>query len=230
MLKAFRSATLPLSLNSTATRFAVSCAPVSSGAAPDGPSHPPNWNRFMELPAPALAAGLPQQQTALPGTQGPWLRADRGIRCGDACRPGASRSSAPGSGGPHRAPWPGCCSMRTGPSPHSSRRFLPSFIASGQSWARPLALIHEFRRLLRERQHESLDAWVQLAQERRSPWRSPTLLGTCRRIGPAVVEAVKGVWSNGQVEGQINRLKADQAADVRPGQLRLLRQRVLHAS
>jgi transposase len=93
-----------------------------------------------------------------------------------------------------------------------------------------VALIHEFRRLLREREHESLEAWVQLAQEKSIPVEITNFARYLQKDWAAVVEAVKGIWSNGQVEGQINRLKLIKRQMYGRANFDLLRQRVLYAS
>jgi hypothetical protein len=93
-----------------------------------------------------------------------------------------------------------------------------------------VVLVQEFRRMVHDREHVSLQAWVQLAQEK-------TILPEVRRFASrlqkdwsAVIEAVKGAWSNGQVEGQINRLKLIKRQMYGRANLDLLRQRVLHAN
>jgi transposase len=93
-----------------------------------------------------------------------------------------------------------------------------------------VALVHEFRRLLRDREHESLDAWVQLAQEKSIPVEITNFARYLQKDWAAVVEAVKGIWNNGQVEGQINRLKLIKRQMYGRANFDLLRQRVLHAS
>jgi transposase len=88
-------------------------------------------------------------------------------------------------------------------------------------------VIHEFGRVLKEREPANLDAWMELVEE-------PTILPEVRSFAhnlrqdwAAVVEAVRQPWSNGQVEGQVNRLKLIKRLMYGRGSFDLLRARVL---
>jgi len=90
-------------------------------------------------------------------------------------------------------------------------------------------LVREFHRILKEHDIDALEAWTQLAEE-------PTTLEEVRRFAQslrqdwlAVVEAGRQPWSQGQVEGQINRLKLVKRQMYGRANFDLLRQRVLHA-
>jgi transposase len=70
-----------------------------------------------------------------------------------------------------------------------------------------LWMVGEFSRVLSQDDPAQLQAWVDLTRE-------PTILPPLRQFAKnlrrdwdAVVEAVRQPWSNGQVEGQVNRLK-----------------------
>jgi transposase len=91
-------------------------------------------------------------------------------------------------------------------------------------------LVQEFRRMVREREHDSLEAWVELAQEKTIVPEVRRFASRLRKDWSAVIEAVKGTWSNGQVEGQINRLKLIKRQMYGRANLDLLRQRVLHGT
>jgi transposase len=88
-------------------------------------------------------------------------------------------------------------------------------------------VIHEFGKVLRERQPANLDAWMELVEE-------PTILPEVRSFAhhlrqdwAAVVEAVRQPWSNGQVEGQVNRLKLIKRLMYGRASFELLKARVL---
>jgi len=90
-------------------------------------------------------------------------------------------------------------------------------------------LAKEFARLLKEHDADAMEAWAQLAEE-------PPILDEVRRFAQtlrqdwaAVMEGVKQPWSQGQVEGQINRLKLLKRQMYGRANFDLLRQRVLHA-
>jgi transposase len=87
--------------------------------------------------------------------------------------------------------------------------------------------IHEFGRVLKEHEPANLDAWMDLVEE-------PTIMPEVRSFAhhlrqdwAAVVEAVRQPWSNGQVEGQVNRLKLIKRLMYGRGKIDLLRARVL---
>jgi transposase len=89
-------------------------------------------------------------------------------------------------------------------------------------------LAKEFARILKEHDADALEAWTQLAEE-------PTIMDEVRRFAQtlrqdwaAVVQAAKQPWSQGQVEGQINRVKLVKRQMYGRANFDLLRQRVLH--
>jgi transposase len=68
-------------------------------------------------------------------------------------------------------------------------------------------LVREFSRVLRQDDPAELEAWVALTGE---PGVMPEITQFARNLRndwEAVVQAVRQPWSNGQVEGQVNRLK-----------------------
>jgi transposase len=106
-------------------------------------------------------------------------------------------------------------------------------VALRQGWPELMenvALIQEFRSLLRQRRPDDLDAWVALADE-------PSILPEIKQFAhnlhqdwAAVLEAIRQPWSNGQVEGQVNRLKTIKRQMYGRANFDLLRQRVLHGN
>jgi transposase len=89
-------------------------------------------------------------------------------------------------------------------------------------------LAREFARILTEHDADALEAWTQLAE-------GPSILDEVGRFAKclgqdwaAVMEGVKQPWSQGQVEGQINRLKLLKRQMYGRAKFDLLRQRVLH--
>jgi len=92
-----------------------------------------------------------------------------------------------------------------------------------------VTLIQEFRSVLCQHHAADLEAWVALAG-------GPSILPEIKRFAQnlrqdwaAVTEAVQQPWSNGQVEGQVNRLKLIKRQMYGRANFDLLRQRVLHA-
>ena len=99
--------------------------------------------------------------------------------------------------------------------------------------APPLAtaveLAEEFTALVRERKPERLDPWLQRAQDS----EVPALQRFAKRLSSdydTVRAAVTLAWSNGQVEGQINRLKTIKRQMYGRANLDLLERRFLLAA
>jgi transposase len=89
-------------------------------------------------------------------------------------------------------------------------------------------LVLEFAQLLRQRQAEHLTDW--LARARASA--VPELVGFAKGIArdqAAVLAACTSPWSNGQLEGQVNRLKLLKRQMFGRANFDLLKIRVLHA-
>lgn len=89
-------------------------------------------------------------------------------------------------------------------------------------------LCRQFAAVLKQHDSDSLEAWVQLARE-------PGVLPPVRRFAEvlrqdwaAIVEAVRQKWSQGQTEGQVNRLKLIKRQMYGRASFDLLRHRVLH--
>ena len=91
------------------------------------------------------------------------------------------------------------------------------------------ALVEEFAGVLRTRDVDGLYAWLRLAEASGIPELQGLARGLWLDRG-AVEAAVRLDWSNGQVEGQVNRLKTTKRAMYGRARFDLLRQRVLHAA
>jgi transposase len=92
-----------------------------------------------------------------------------------------------------------------------------------------LGLLEEFGRLVRARDPAALQPWLERAQgcgigELRE------FAAMLRRDLGAIDAALTHEWSNGQAEGQVNRLKSLKRAMFGRARFDLLRRRVLHAA
>jgi transposase len=92
--------------------------------------------------------------------------------------------------------------------------------------AYPLA--QEFIRIVRERHADALESWLTRASESGIPELQSFVAGL-RRDQAAVAAALTLPFSNGQVEGQVNRLKFIKRSGYGRAKFDLLRQRVLAA-
>jgi len=90
-------------------------------------------------------------------------------------------------------------------------------------------LVQTFGQLVRERGAAALDAWLAAATSS-GVGELKRLAASLRRDYAAVHAALTLVWSNGQLEGQINRLKGIKKAMYGRGKFDLLRRRVLYAA
>jgi transposase len=94
---------------------------------------------------------------------------------------------------------------------------------------RAYQLVQDFMKMLRDRQGERLDDWIEQAKE--SGIDDLQRFATGLLADHAAVQAgLTLVWSNGQVEGQVNRLKLLKRQMYGRANFDLLRQRVLHAA
>ena len=91
------------------------------------------------------------------------------------------------------------------------------------------ALLEEFGAVVRERDVEGLSTWLRGAEAS----GIKDLQGVARSLWldrQAVEAAVRLDWSNGQVEGKVNKLKTTKRAQYGRATFDLLRRRVLHAA
>jgi transposase len=91
-------------------------------------------------------------------------------------------------------------------------------------------MAREFVQIVRQRQAQSLDDWVNRAEAACGSLELGSFASFLKRDYAAVKAALTLDWSNGQVEGQINRLKLIKREMYGRAKFDLLRQRVLHAT
>jgi transposase len=89
-------------------------------------------------------------------------------------------------------------------------------------------LAREFGDMAHDRQGHALDDWIQRAWDRAIPRELRAFATGLRSDYDAVKAAMTTDWSNGQVEGQVNRLKLIKRQMYGRAKFDLLRQRVLH--
>ncbi len=89
-------------------------------------------------------------------------------------------------------------------------------------------LAREFGAMAHDRRGNELDDWIQRAWARAMPRELRTFATGLRLDYDAVKAALTTNWSNGQVEGQVNRLKLIKRQMYGRAKFDLLRQRVLH--
>jgi transposase len=90
-------------------------------------------------------------------------------------------------------------------------------------------LIHTFQQTIRERQADALRAWLEQAEHCAVPTMRGFAAGL-RQDYAAVAAAMEQVWSTGQVEGQITKLKLVKRQMYGRAKLDLLKARLLHAA
>jgi len=90
-----------------------------------------------------------------------------------------------------------------------------------------LSLLNKFRTMVREKQADKYEEWLQEAQNK-SLTEFENFAKGLRRDNEAVKNALSEQWSNGQVEGQVNRLKFIKRAMDGRGNFDLLKARVPH--
>lgn len=91
------------------------------------------------------------------------------------------------------------------------------------------ALLQNFHVMLRHKQDERLDCWLEQAQKSGIPEMRSFALGI-RRDYEAVKAAILLPWSQGQTEGQVNKLKTVKRAMYGRAGFALLRQRMLQSN
>jgi transposase len=106
------------------------------------------------------------------------------------------------------------------------RAFLAALIARSPALAEAKRLGDEFVRMLHERAGAAFDPWLDAAA--RSELRSFAV--GIRRDEAAVRAAVTSPWSNGQVEGQVHRIKLVKRSMYGRAGFPLLRARILRAA
>jgi len=133
---------------------------------------------------------------------------------------------------PPRTPSPQCAASwllrDAGDLTVEQRAFVRVIIAECEELKRARSLARRFARLIRERLPDELDRWLARAASPRSPSELRRFAKGLRADYAAVRGALVFEWSNGQVEGQINRLKLIKRQMYGGAKLDLLRKRVLY--
>jgi transposase len=106
------------------------------------------------------------------------------------------------------------------------RDYVDALCAASPRLDRVRSLATEFARLLREHDSRALDPWLVAAEQ--SELRA--FAAGLRRDRDAVLAAVLFQWSNGQVEGQVQRLKLIKRTMYGRASFELLRRRVVSAA
>ena len=108
------------------------------------------------------------------------------------------------------------------------RALREQILAEDADLARACRLRDQFRDLIRARDVDALDAWLQAAHESQlAPFQS--LANGLERDRAAVAAALTTSWSNGMVEGHVHRLKLIKRQGYGRAKLDLLRCRVVAA-
>jgi DNA-binding CsgD family transcriptional regulator len=111
----------------------------------------------------------------------------------------------------------------------AERAFVAQLLAMSPDARLLQARAREFFTLVRARDHAAFEPWLQSVDGSNCPELQGFAEGL-RRDRAAVEAALQMAWSNGQVEGQVNKLKTTKRAMYGRARFDLLRQRVLHAA
>jgi transposase len=112
----------------------------------------------------------------------------------------------------------------------ADREYLRELWGLNPELERAYELAQGFSRMLRERDPEMLDRWLEEASESDSPELLRSFAEGLRADQDAVRAALCECWSNGQVEGQINRLKLLKRQMYGRANLDLLKRRAVGAA
>jgi len=108
----------------------------------------------------------------------------------------------------------------------NERRFLDMVLEASPSAGEAYSLLQEFRRILTERRADALRAWLdQAARSSLAPLRG--FARSLEQDMDAVMNALTYPWSNGRVEGCINKLKLLKRQMYGRAGIELLRRRFL---
>lgn len=107
------------------------------------------------------------------------------------------------------------------------RKLVDEVLQSSPEIKRGCELVQEFREIVKERKEEKLTAWLESARESTMAEFENFVTGI-KRDESAVRAALTYEWSNGQTEGQINRLKMLKRQMYGRAKFDLLKARVLN--
>jgi transposase len=110
------------------------------------------------------------------------------------------------------------------------RAFRERLFERSPALRRAADLARDFRRMVRERREPDWDEWLARAAEQTSAQELRSFAEGLKKDEAAVRAALRLEWSNGQVEGQVNRLKLIKRQMYGRANFDLLRKRVLLAA
>lgn len=110
---------------------------------------------------------------------------------------------------------------------NEEKDFKQTILENSDEVRQGLGLLNKFRTMVREKQVDKYEEWHKEAQNK-SLTEFENFAKGLRRDNEAVKNALSEKWSNGQVEGQVNRLKLIKRAMYGRGNFDLLKARVLH--
>ena len=105
--------------------------------------------------------------------------------------------------------------------------YLTQLCEKDSQIAQTYELIQEFTSMLREREGERLDEWLERV-ENQGVGELQSFAQGLKKDYEAVKAGLTLSWSNGQTEGQVHRLKLIKRQMYGRGNFTLLRKRVLH--
>jgi transposase len=154
-------------------------------------------------------------------------RALKAFRSGDGRRlPGGSLEERVAVRSPRQAMW--LLVRRDKALSEDDRAYRDVLCTLSDEIALARSLAERFLQIIRTRDHEAFEPWLQDA-EQSGIKEVRGLAKGLRRDVAAVQAALTTEWSNGQTEGQINRLKMIKRTMYGRASIALLRKRVLHA-
>ncbi|MCA9249999.1 MAG: ISL3 family transposase [Phycisphaerae bacterium] len=174
------------------------------------------------------AAQLARELTAR-GFAGSYCSVRRRVAHWDRSSHGSSKDSSPSVPPPsaRRSAW----LLLTKPIDldDQDRAFVDALLRRCPDLGVAVRLAHEFAAMVRREGSESLDSWIQRAWDPAVPRELRTLATSLKSDFDAVNAGLTTAWSNGQLEGQVNRLKLIKRKMYGRANFDLLRQRVLYA-
>lgn len=105
------------------------------------------------------------------------------------------------------------------------RLFVGEMLQSSAEIKQAVALTGKFQKLVKKRKIELLEEWLSEAEKLDTKWKN--FAKGLRQDFKAVSAALTSEWSNGQTEGQVNRLKFLKRQMYGRAKFDLLRARVL---
>jgi transposase len=145
--------------------------------------------------------------------------------------PGSQETSAAGASIPARLPAPRSVAFLLMRRPSllttTEKQALQGILAASPEIRLAYPLIHQFAAMLRSHVVDKLAPWIQAAKDSLLPDLQNYAAGLEKDRG-AVEAAVSQTWSNGQTEGQVNRLKMLKRQMYGRANFDLLRLRVLY--